>query len=68
MKRQNKLTSQQQTGEVDGPGGPKDDEVMAALSDGEFVMPVGAVKYYGIKHLENMRQKGLAHEKQLGIQ
>ena len=60
--------SQQQTGEVDGPGGPKDDEVMAALSDGEFVMPVGAVKYYGIKHLENMRQKGLAHEKQLGIQ
>lgn len=59
--------SRQQTGEVDGPGGPKDDEVMAALSDGEFVMPVGAVKYFGIKHLENMRQKGLQHEKQMGI-
>jgi hypothetical protein len=28
-----------QTGEVDGPGGPKDDEILAALSD-EFVMPV----------------------------
>jgi hypothetical protein len=54
-------------GEVDGPGGPKDDEVMAALSDGEFVMPVGAVKFYGIDRLEKMRQKGLAHEKQLGI-
>jgi hypothetical protein len=40
---------------------------MAALSDGEFVMPVGAVKFYGIDRLEKMRQKGLAHEKQLGI-
>ena len=54
-------------GEVDGPGGPKDDEVLAALSDGEFVMPVGAVKYFGIDRLEKMRQKGLAHEKQMGI-
>jgi hypothetical protein len=59
--------SQGQTGEVDGPGGPKDDEVMAALSDGEFVMPVGAVKFFGIDRLEKMRQKGLEHEKQLGI-
>jgi len=54
-------------GEVDGPGGPKDDEVMAALSDGEFVMPVGAVKFFGIDRLEKMRQKGLEHEKSLGI-
>ena len=59
--------SRNQTGEVDGPGGPKDDEVLAALSDGEFVMPVGAVKYFGIDRMEKMRQKGLEHEKQLGI-
>jgi hypothetical protein len=59
--------SQQQTGEVDGPGGPKDDEILAALSDGEFVMPVGAVKFFGIDRLEKMRQKGLEHEKQMGI-
>lgn len=56
-----------QTGEVDGPGGPKDDEVLAALSDGEFVMPKGVVNFYGIKHLENMRKKGLEYEKQMGI-
>jgi hypothetical protein len=59
--------AQGQTGEVDGPGGPKDDEVLAALSDGEFVMPVGAVKYFGIDRLEKMRQKGLEHEKSMGI-
>jgi hypothetical protein len=54
-------------GTVDGPGGPKDDEVLAALSDGEFVMPVGAVKFFGIDRLEKMRQKGLEHEKSMGI-
>jgi hypothetical protein len=56
-----------QTGEVDGPGGPKDDEIIAALSDGEYVMPKGVVSYYGIKHMENMRKKGLEYEKQMGI-
>jgi hypothetical protein len=59
--------SRGQTGEVDGPGGPKDDEVLAALSDGEYVMPKGVVNYFGIKHLENMRKKGLEYEKQMGI-
>jgi hypothetical protein len=59
--------SQDQTGEVDGPGGPKDDAILAALSDGEFVMPVGAVKFFGIDRLEKMRQKGLEHEQQMGI-
>jgi hypothetical protein len=59
--------SRDQTGEVDGPGGPKDDEVMAALSDGEFVMPVGAVRYFGIDKMEKMRQKGLEHERSMGI-
>lgn len=56
-----------QTGEVDGPGGPKDDLIPAMLSDGEFVMPVGAVKFFGLDRLEKMRAKGLQYEKQLGI-
>jgi hypothetical protein len=59
--------AQQQTGEVAGPGGPKDDEINAMLSDGEFVMPVGAVKFFGLDRMEKMRQKGLEYEKQLGI-
>jgi len=54
-------------GEVDGPGGPKDDRVPAMLSDGEFVMPIGAVKKFGLDKLEKMRQEGLQFEKQLGI-
>lgn len=54
-------------GEVDGPGGPKDDRVPAMLSDGEFVMPIGAVRKYGLDKLEKMRQEGLQFEKQLGL-
>lgn len=44
-------------GEVDGPGGPKDDKVPAMLSDGEFVMPAEAVKFFGLQKLEQMRMK-----------
>ena len=55
-------------GQVDGPGGPKDDLVPAMLSDGEFIMPVGTVKKFGVDRLEKMRQQGLEFEKQLGIQ
>lgn len=55
------------TGEVNGPGGPKDDMVPAMLSADEFVMPVGAVRYFGLDRLEKMRQKGLEFEKQAGI-
>lgn len=44
-------------GEVEGPGGPKDDMVPAMLSDGEFVMPAEAVKFFGLKHLHGMTQK-----------
>ncbi|MFM1990217.1 MAG: hypothetical protein RJA99_3174 [Pseudomonadota bacterium] len=57
----------QSGGKVSGPGGPKDDRVPALLSDGEFVMPVGTVKKFGIDKLEKMRQAGLEFEKQLGI-
>lgn len=54
-------------GEVDGPGGPKDDLIPAMLSDGEFVLPIGTVKKYGLAKLEKMRQEGLQLEKELGI-
>ncbi len=54
-------------GKVSGPGGPKDDMVPAYLSPGEFVLPVGAVKKYGLDRLEKMRQEGLEFEKQRGI-
>ena len=54
-------------GPVHGPGGPKDDLIPAMLSNGEFVMPVGTVKKYGLDKLEKMRQDGLAFEKHLGI-
>lgn len=54
-------------GKVEGPGGPKEDKVMARLSPEEFVMPVATVKLFGLERLEKMRQLGLRHEKQLGI-
>lgn len=54
-------------GKVSGPGGPKDDMVMARLSPGEYVLPVGAVKKYGLDRLEKMRQEGLAFERQRNI-
>lgn len=49
-------------GKVTGPGGPKDDMVPAQLSAGEFVMPVGAVKKFGLNRMEKMRRAGLKHE------
>lgn len=54
-------------GEIAGPGGPKDDMIPAMLSDGEFVMPIGTVKKYGLHKLEKMRQEGLQFEQELGI-
>lgn len=54
-------------GKVSGPGGPKDDMVMARLSPGEFVLPVGAVQKFGIDRLEKMRQAGLEFERQRNI-
>jgi len=35
------------TGQISGPGGPKDDRVPAMLSDGEFVMTAEAVRNAG---------------------
>lgn len=54
-------------GKVKGKGGPKDDQVPAWLSPGEFVLPVGSVRKYGLDQLEKMRQEGLAFEKQQRI-
>lgn len=54
-------------GRVSGPGGPKDDMVLARLSPGEFVMPVGAVRKFGLDRLEKMRQAGLEFEQQNNI-
>lgn len=54
-------------GDVEGPGGPKDDKIPAWLSDGEFVMPVGAVQLFGLHRLEKMRQQGLEHEHKSGL-
>ena len=55
-------------GDVNGPGGPKEDAIPAWLSDGEFVLPVGAVKLLGIDTLEKIRQAGLQYEQQMGIE
>lgn len=44
-------------GEVDGPGGPKDDEIPAMLSDGEYIMPAEAVKFFGTDKLNKMIAK-----------
>lgn len=42
------------SGEVDGPGGPKDDLIHAKLPEGSYVMPIGTVLKYGIEKLEAM--------------
>lgn len=43
-------------GEVDGPGGPKDDLIATEIPEGAFVMPIGVVKKLGIKALEKMNE------------
>lgn len=45
-------------GEVDGMGGPKDDQVPARLSPGEFVFSVEAVEALGLDYLEELHEKG----------
>jgi len=43
-------------GEVDGPGGPKDDLIATEIPEGAFVMPIGAVKKLGLKALHKMNE------------
>lgn len=42
-------------GEVDGPGGPTDDEIPVMLSDGEYVLPADTVEKIGVKALDALR-------------
>lgn len=53
-------------GQVFGPGGPKDDRIITALSNREWVQPVDAVDYYGnafmsdVQHMRFPRIPGYA--------
>ncbi len=44
-------------GEVEGPGGPTDDQVPAMLSDGEFVMSAAAVRAKGEDFFQRINDK-----------
>ncbi|RLC18922.1 MAG: hypothetical protein DRI24_01770 [Deltaproteobacteria bacterium] len=44
-------------GEVEGPGGPTDDAIPAALSDGEFIIPADVVKRKGTEFFDKLIQK-----------
>jgi hypothetical protein len=54
-------------GKVEGPGGPRDDQVPAMLSHGEFVLNEGAVKKYGLAKLEKMNKEGLKNQQARGL-
>ncbi|AZG43442.1 phage tail tape measure protein [Gordonia insulae] len=44
-------------GLVSGPGGPRDDRVLAALSNREFVHQASAVDYYGVDFMNAVNQR-----------
>jgi hypothetical protein len=44
-------------GEVEGEGGPTDDQIHAMLSDGEFVLPADTVKHIGPEVLEELVER-----------
>lgn len=44
-------------GKVEGPGGPKSDDVPAMLSDGEYVVPAAVVKRLGVRHFDELIAK-----------
>jgi hypothetical protein len=46
-----------QDGQIDGPGGPKDDLIDAKLSDGEYVIPAETVKYKGTEFFDKLVTK-----------
>lgn len=51
------LLGRAEGGEVQGPGGPKDDAIPAALSDGEFVVPAEVVARKGTEFFDKLVQK-----------
>jgi len=62
-----KLFGLKDGGEVDGPGGPRDDAVPAMLSRGEFVLNEGAVKHFGLAKLTKMNEVGLKNQQARGL-
>lgn len=54
-------------GKVEGPGGPRDDQVPAMLSAGEFVLNEGAVKHFGLAKLTKMNEVGLKNQQARGL-
>lgn len=62
-----KLFGLKDGGEVEGPGGPRDDRVPAMLSDGEFVLNEGAVKHFGLAKLTKMNEVGLKNQQARGL-
>lgn len=46
-------------GLVSGPGGPRDDQVPALLSDGEFVIRADAVRRIGLRNLHALNEGGI---------
>jgi hypothetical protein len=55
------------TGAVNGLGGPRDDMIDAKLSDGEFVLNEGAVKHFGLAKLNKMNEVGLKNQQSRGL-
>ena len=62
-----KLFGLKDGGQVEGPGGPRDDKVPAMLSDGEFVLNEGAVKHFGLAKLQKMNEVGLKNQQDRGL-
>ena len=54
-------------GLIHGPGGPRDDQVPAMLSKGEFVLNEGAVKHFGLAKLNKMNEVGLNNQAARGL-
>lgn len=47
-------------GEIDGPGGPRDDNLMIMASDGEFVIPADVVRHKGEEFFHGLIDKSRA--------
>lgn len=46
-------------GQIQGPGGPKEDRVPIWASNGEFMQPASSVSYYGVGFMEAIRKRQL---------
>lgn len=48
-------------GLIVGPGGPRDDRILARLSNKEYVMPADAVEHYGVGFMDMLRARRFAN-------